>query len=280
MNLLIIDSDAGVDIESLRTSLEKHGASVRTASPAVMSAFTSMVIANELKKQRTDAIIALRIKDAQAAISARKISDASDAKIAMIVASNTEAPRGIPADVRSGVDAWIFPSRRMAGLYPPELRNARVVPLPEARTAAPQASSAPRSVFVWAAPIDGNTDSLRRAIRIVDNLPTLPDGAEPSLKICGRGKAQHTMPAVREHRAMEHSERVAWLADDYDLDELAASAAGIVQGGSDPTALELAISSEVAPLVTIADGAFAISSEFPAGARSDDSIPQLISAIR
>lgn len=261
--LFIIPGDAPVAEHELQI-FNREGIATQSIRPAFLSAFTSMLIAGALKKSKPRAIVAFRIKDAQAAISARKLSESPDMKIVMQVAPNSTKPIGIPAEVKKNVDLWIFPSQRLASLYPADIAKA-VLPmaLPEHFDAPADAHA---NAFIWAAPIDGNTDRLCQALRTIDNLPTLPQQPEPTIFICGQGKARNTMPAVRAHRAMQHPARVKWMAEAYDLHELCKESYGVLQGAPDATPLELALANEKRPLYICDGESMSLSPESPYGA--------------
>lgn len=261
--LFIIHGDAPVAEQELQL-FNREGIATQSIRPAFLSAFTSMLIAGALKKSTPRAIVAFRIKDAQAAISARKLSEARDMKIVVQVTPNSPKPISIPSEVKNNVDLWIFPSQRLAALYPADITKT-VLPmaLPEDfDTTADTCANA----FIWAAPIDGNTERLCLALRTIDNLPTLPQQPEPSIAICGQGKARNTMPAVRAHRAMQHPARVKWLAEGYNLHDLCKGSAGILQGAPDATPIELALANEKRPLYVCDGESMSLSPESPYGA--------------
>ncbi|MCM1225006.1 MAG: hypothetical protein NC548_62200 [Lachnospiraceae bacterium] len=186
----------------------------------------------------------MRIKDAMAAISARKIAKRRP-KVTMLILPNTNAPKGIPAEVREGVDKWIFPSERLRSLYPQGLKNAVVEPpLDKGFAGVPSVDEKARR-YAWVGPIDGNTERLKKAIEWINSRPE-----ECSLLVFGEGKAGNVMPAVRLARSIENSDRIAWMGKDFSPADCKTPLSAIIQAGLDPTPLENKLKSCGLPLLS------------------------------
>lgn len=202
-------------------------------SPSLLSPMTSMNVRYAIDSRDDDEVLAVRIADAMAAISARSIARRKP-RIVVRVLPNSEPPKGIPADVRQGVDCWLFPSERMRALYPADLKNAIVDPEIDMEfDGKPQHDPQARH-YVWVGPIDGNTERLKTAINWVNALDE-----DASLAIYGEGKARNVMPAVKLARSIEHPDRVEWIGAAPTANNLDRPITAVLQAALDPTPLEL-----------------------------------------
>lgn len=209
--------------------------------PSPISALTALQIASEADKCAATHVRVSRVADAMAAVSARKVAK-SPFKIIMEVEPCAEPPRRIPRDILAGVDAWIFPAEIAVW---PDIPTARVIilppcgePLASLPLVAPADTRNGGAHPLWIGPIDGNYDRLRQAVEVV--------GPDQTLRICGTGKARHTMPIVR--RSREKNAAIEWLGETYNLTDELARATSIIQSGPTPTLLELRAASLQTPL--------------------------------
>ncbi len=213
--------------------LASRGVSTQRLSPTLLGAFTAVKIASALGKENIHCIHAYNLRDAMSAISGREISKGVKPKIVVEVAPNSAVPKSIPADICAGVDAWIFPSKRLLDLYPDNLKCKTLLPPVDLSIDWQKAKPNPSANHLcWVGALDGNIDRLKTAIQIVD------DNEGLSLRVCGTGKARYVMEAVRKQRGMEHPERVEWLGENFDIAEVLSGASAIVQAGLDPCGTE------------------------------------------
>lgn len=209
--------------------------------PSPISALTALQIASEADKNAATHVRVIRIPDAMAATSARKVAK-RPFKIVMEIEPCAEPPRRIPRDILAGVDAWIFPAESAVW---PDIPTARVIIMPpcgEPLATLPLVTPADTrnggAHPLWIGPIDGNYDRLLQAVETV--------GPDQTLRICGTGKARHTMPIVR--RSREKNASIEWLGDEYNLADELARATSIIQSGPTPTLLELRAASLQTPI--------------------------------
>lgn len=209
--------------------------------PSPISALTALQIASEADKCAASHVRVSRVADAMAAVSARKVAK-KPFKIVMEVEPCAETPRRIPHDILAGVDAWIFPAESAVW---PDIPTARVIimppcgePLASLPLVAPADARDGGAAPLWIGPIDGNYDRLQQAI----------DSVAPgqTLRICGTGKARHTMPIVR--RSREKNAAIEWLGEECNLADELARATSIIQSGPTPTLLELRAASLQTPI--------------------------------
>ncbi|MCM1452324.1 MAG: hypothetical protein NC102_08690 [Clostridium sp.] len=214
-------------------------------APSWLSPFTAMSVRYAIDSHSDQEILAMRIKDAMASISARKIAKKRP-KITMLILPNSKAPKGVPAEVKEGVDKWIFPSERLRALYPHGLKNAIVEPpVDKGFSAFPTIDEKARR-YAWVGPIDGNTERLKKAIEWINSRPE-----ECSLLVFGEGKAGNVMPAVRLARSIENPDRIAWMGQKFSPADCKTPFTAIIQAGLDPTPLENKLKSHGLPLINI-----------------------------
>lgn len=186
------------------------GMMVTGLSPAMMSAMTSMKIAKATNKEDFDVVMVDSMDNAMAAVSARQLNKGHDFKLVFCVPPDTDAPKGVPKDIAGGVDAWIFPSQRLAVLYPGGLKAPAVIqPVSLAGTAITKdAQSAPTIGRIGDI---RHSEGLKTALEEVD----AQDGRFV-LRIAGAGQAKTVMPLVRLSRALVHAGNVVWVGEGYD----------------------------------------------------------------
>lgn len=234
MKILVIDNKHCPWSAALNEMMRERGIGVDHLSPTMLTAITALKAGMVIDRVFANLIIASTLADATAAMSACTVAK-HKAKPVMIVPAGAKPPRGVPTAIKQAVSAWVFASDESKSKYPGQLKGATVIgPISHLPFEAPGADA--RQTLLWAGPIDGNSERLRRAIRLVDN-----SDSWQKLLVHGTGKAQEVMPAVREGRAMANPDKLEWLPQETPLAEAAARATAIVQAGTDPTGLELAL---------------------------------------
>ena len=218
------------------------GILVERISSSWLSAFTAAKIARAVDKSGCEIVEIYNLTDAMAAVSSRKIARSRFAIVCSIPA-NTEAPKGIPTEIRRGVDAWAFTSQESAADFPSDLKNKTVIPATHfgIKELAELKSIAPRK-YLFVGPLT-DFDRLKQAIADTD---CAPDGT--ALRICGTGKARYVMAEVRHARGIEHPERIEWAGADYDLGNEITRADAVIKSHRDITDTEAYIMSRGLPL--------------------------------
>lgn len=217
--------------ESLKTQIEPE-VTDHIVTPSWLSPLTSMSVRYAIDSGSDTAITAFRIKDAMAAISARAIARRKP-KITVRVIPNSQPPKGIPSDVKAGVDEWIFPSERMRSLYPRDIKGAKVSPPIDARFNVKPTFDPEAGRIIWIGEINANTDRLKKAINWVSS-----QAKDCTLEIFGEGKARYVMPAVRLARSVERPGRIQWRGRPFTAADCNDPITAVIQAGLDPTPLE------------------------------------------
>lgn len=213
-------------------------------SPSWLSPITAMNVRYAIDTHPDRDITTYRIKDAMAAVSARSIAKEKP-KIIVRILPNSKPPKGIPSDVKAGVDKWIFPSERLKALFPADLKNTAVEPPIDTEFKGKPIHSPESHHYIWIGEIDGNTERLKRAIEWIDAKED-----ECTLMIYGTGKAQNTMPAVRVARSIVHPDRISWMGQNISAGDCNAPTTGVMQAGLDPTPLENRFNAEGVPVIS------------------------------
>lgn len=214
-------------------------------APSWLSPFTSMSVRYAIDKYEATEVRAFRVKDAMAAISARSIAKAKP-RITFVALPNSRPPKGIPADVKAGVDAWIFPSERLKKLYPADLKHTSVEPPIASSFSGTAIFDESAKNYAWIGDIDGNTMRLKKAIEWVN-----AKEEECTLSVFGTGKPGNVMPAVKLARSIENSDRITWMGQPFTPEHCNTPITAIIQTGLDPTPLENKIHSQGIPLINI-----------------------------
>jgi len=211
--------------------------------PSCLSPLTSMIVRYAIDSRPDNEIVVFRIKDAMAAISARTIAKRKP-MITMRILPNSKPPKGIPSDVRAGVDRWIFPSKRMRGLYPADLKDACIETMVDTGFDGEPIHDPTAKYYVWIGGIDGNTERLKKAIKWIDSRPE-----DCTLAVFGVGKARNVMPAVQLARAIEHPDRITWMGQPMTAQHCNTPITAVIQAGPDPSPLENRFVAANIPLV-------------------------------
>ncbi len=248
--------------EERQSCVSRLGIDARSLTPTPLSAFTSVVIANECSKHDDIGIVhTFRPDDAMAAISARKISSNKNFKVVLEFPDNAPRPRSLNKEVIAGVDAWVFATSRLADLASTSGKLALIMTnLIDAQEQRKLPVSAERSLM-WVGPLEKNIVNLKEAIRLVGR----SDG-NARLTVLGTGTARYAMQAVKMSRAIPNPELVQWKGSDYNMDEVMQRATAIVQSQDEPTSLELDLASRRCLCKATPDG-FVITVDSPLDAQ-------------
>lgn len=272
MNILRISKTA-LPEEALK-AFDGFGMMVTCLSPAMMSAMTSMKIARATKKEYFDVVMVDSMDNAMAAVSARQLDKGHDFKLVFCVPPDTDAPKSMPKDIARGVDAWIFPSQRLADLYPDGLNSPTVIqPVSLAGTAiTKEAQSAP--TIGWIGDIR-HSEGLKTALGEVDE----QDGRFV-LRIAGAGQAKTVMPLVRLSRALVHAGNVVWVGEGYDTAREMCMCDAVLRTAPDITIPETIALQNGIPLISPAEIQAFLSGEATTGPGFDPSPQAFLSSLR
>lgn len=213
--------------EAERAFLRAHNVYYDTLCPSFLSALTAIRIAKAIDTGGHDFAEVTRLDDAMAAISAKKICHSGNFKIVLRPGPCSATPHSIPSDILTAVDLWLFPSSRLLMAYQNlgVEKKALLSPVSFEDIEEKAAPPHPSPVISWIGPIT-DTKRLTACIEAVGSLK----GAF-TLRICGQGKPRIVMPCVRLARAIDYSDKVVWLGNDYSLaDEIALCDAAIIPG--------------------------------------------------
>lgn len=241
MKILRITKQEVSEIEA--KAFDNHGMRLTAVSPSLISAFTSMKIAKAIDRNYADIVEISRLKDAIAAISARKLSEKKDFKIVYRVMPNSSVPLSIPNEILSGVDGWLFSSERLMQEFPQQCKNPLALQCISFEDFGHDAKPICDEVVIsWIGDIV-NTDRLRQCLDAVER-----SGAF-TLRVCGTGKAKDVMPLVRMARHMPNGNKVIWVGEEYRLlPEITACHAAIITD-NDISAFETALARSGAWLI-------------------------------
>lgn len=247
---------------------------VTELSPTLLSAMTAMKIAKAMNKEDADVVMVDSMDNAMAAVSARKLNLKQNFKLTFCAAPNSEIPKSIPKDIAKGVDAWIFPSQRLADLYPDGLNRPAVIqPVSLAGTVlTKETHSAP--TIGWIGDIR-HPDGLKTALEEVD----AQDGRFV-LRIAGAGQAKTVMPLVRLSRALMHGGNVAWVGEGYDTAKEMCMCDAVLRTAPDITSTETIALQNGIPLIAPAEIPAFLSGGPTADAGFDPSPQAYLSALR
>lgn len=252
----------------------EFGMMVTDLSPSLLSAMTAMKIAKAVKKEDFDVVMVDSMENAMAAVSARKLDLNQKFKLAFCVAPNSEAPKAVAKDIANGVDAWIFPSQRLADMYPAGLKCPTVlqpVSLADVRvTKEPH----PTPVIGWIGDIR-YPEGLKQALETMDEL----DGGF-ILRISGAGLAKTVMPLVRLSRALVHKENVVWVGESYNVAEEMGKCDAVLYTAPDLTPVETIAVQNGLPLIAPSEISVFLDGEEYTNADFDLSADTYLSALR
>lgn len=221
-------------------ALTTAGHDVKYLRPSAFSFATSMNIAAMQKRNVPDAVIAYRIKDAVAAVSARTLLDKSRAPYPIVFRADesTKLPPHIVGSVANGVDVWLCNNNTTANKLTEEygIDSGRVRALPYPGPSTPIATAEKADdvlTLIYAGPIGQG----QRLSAMVERLAKADLPRRVELRIIGTAKARYVMPIVRRCRALNLP--VTWLGDNCDSEKEYAAANAWVRSGDAPCAVEI-----------------------------------------
>ncbi len=190
-----------------------NGMIVSDLSPTLLSAMTAMKIAKAVKREVFDVVMVDSMDNAMAAVSARQLNLKQNFKLVYCVMPNSEVPKGVAKDVAKGVDTWIFPSDRLASLYPDGLKNPAALQPVSMEGVKVEKAAHPTPLIGWIGDIR-YPEGLKKALEEVD-----AQEGRFILRIAGAGLAKTVMPLVRLSRALVHKDNVEWIGESYNVPE-------------------------------------------------------------
>ena len=213
------------EVEQMR----RRGHEVELMRPAFWSAFTAAAIASRLKTFGADRVETERLKDAVAAVSARKLTTEKSFEIAVRVPRNSgpwpHASRLDGEDIR-----WIYPSGRLAEAFGTE---GAVEPLD-----IPPADDMRHDTGFVRYAFFGD-DAPATYLRLKEAVEAIAANPDATLHVYGEFTARHVMPVVRRCKALEIDNRVIWHGKDYDFNRAVLDADRILLSQYEPTDTEL-----------------------------------------
>lgn len=223
------------------------GMMVSDLSPALLSAMTAMKIAKAVNKEEPDVVMVDSMDNAMAAVSARNMNLKKNFRLVFCVTPNSEIPKGVPNDIAKDVDAWIFPSDRLANLYPEGLNNPTI--LQPVSLAGAEVARQPHStpVIGWIGDIR-YPEGLKEALEEVD-----AQNGRFTLRIAGAGLAKTVMPLVRLSRALVHKDNVVWVGESYDVVAETGKCDAVLHTAPDLTPVETIAVQNGIPVITAAE---------------------------
>lgn len=213
------------EVEQLR----RHGHEVEVMRPAFWSAFTAATIASRLKTFDAGRVETERLKDAVAAVSARKLASGKNFEIAVRVPRNSvKWPHADRLDT-SGV-AWIYPSERLKSEFgrPGAVETLDVAPGEDFRH---DPETVRYAFFGYDAPAT--------YLRLKEAVEAIAANPDATLDVYGEFRARHVMPVVRRCKALEIGNRVRWHGKDFIFDQAVLNADRIFLSQYEPTDAEL-----------------------------------------
>lgn len=221
MNVIDVrEHDSTGVIEQCRKMLgEQYYIHVMPLHASSFSFITSTRMANAVKKDGASVIIVDRLKDAIAAVSARKLvtKSAANYKIIYSVSSLNAMPHGVPTEVCRGIDCWVFDCKEAEEAYSNhefiEVHRSVIIPPTTAISMDAEKNRSKREALHISVVGDLNDgDRLHRTVRAV----AACERNKIELHVYGTGKARTIMPIVNEARHLDGLS-VVWHGSTYDL---------------------------------------------------------------
>lgn len=226
--LKILPNNVGEDSPEIG-QLRKRGHMVEIMRPALWSAFTAASVASRLKGGDVDRVEAERLKDAVAAVSARKLVPDIRFEIAVRVPRNSAPWKH--TDRLAGCDVmWIYPSERVQGEFG-VAGTIEPVDIPPGEDFRYDPGFVRYALFGEDAPA-----TYVRLKAAVDAISATPDAI---LDVYGEFKARYVMPVVRRCSALDVECRVRWHGKDYDFNRAVLDADRILLSQYEPTDTEI-----------------------------------------
>ena len=203
---------------------ERYLCGVNVLQPSSFSFITSTRLANAIKKQRADVVIVDRLKDAIAAVSARKLltKDCAGFKILYSVSALSHMPTGVPTEVCRGIDCWVFDSKEAERTYSNhefiEVHSSVIIEPTTVLDLDVEKNRAERNALHITVVGDlADTNRMQRIVRAVGACAR--DKVE--LHVYGTGKPRYIMPVVNESRKLDGL-NVVWHGETYKLESVIA----------------------------------------------------------
>lgn len=202
-----------------------HNVTILPVASSSVSAFSSMRITSALKKFPAEIIVTHTVKDATAAVSARKIATDGVAgfRIILFIDNHTAMPKGLARDILDNIDAWVFSDgqtlRRWSTLRGIDTARLHLIPpttdFDVPADPRPRVPHSPLRIS-WVGPIN-NTARLEQLLRTCTSLPA----GTYTLHVYGTGKARYVMPLLDRAQEMQNLS-VEWHGDNYSLEKIPA----------------------------------------------------------
>jgi hypothetical protein len=203
---------------------EKYFCNITTLHASSFSFITSTRLANQLKKSKAEIVIVDRLRDAIAAVSARKLVSKQSAgfKIIYSVSALATMPHGVPTEVCRGIDCWVFDNECAEKAYSEhefiEVHRSVIIPPTTSITIAAEKKEHDRDSLHIS--VVGNLDDGDRMQRIVRAVASCSRN-NLELHVYGTGKPRTIMPIVNEARHLDGL-KVVWHGSNYDLAQIVA----------------------------------------------------------
>jgi hypothetical protein len=214
----------GVIAMSRQKLSENYYIQVTTLQASSFSFITSTRLANAIKKTQANVVIVDRLKDAIAAVSARKLltKDLSNYKIIYSVSSLAHRPTGVPTEVCRGIDCWVFDCEATENEYSNnefiEVHRAVIIPPTTSLTLDAHKNEQQRDALHISVVGDlADGERLHRTVRAVAACTR----SKVELHVYGTGKPRTIMPIVNEARHLDGLS-VVWHGSEYDIAKVAA----------------------------------------------------------
>ncbi len=204
--------------------IQNHGMAVSELQPSGFSFITSTRLANVLKKTKAQIVVVDRLKDAIAAVSARKLlpKDIAAYKLVYSVSALQHMPTGVPTEVCRGIDCWVFDAESTKQAYSEnefiEVHSSVIIPPTSAIDMHAHKNTAMReSLHITVVGDLADADRLQRTVRAVASC----DRGKVELHVYGTGKPRYIMPIVNEARHLDGLS-IVWHGSEYKLEAVAA----------------------------------------------------------
>ncbi len=214
----------GVIAMSRQKLSETYYIQVTTLQASSFSFITSTRLANAIKKTQANVVIIDRLKDAIAAVSARKLltKDLSNYKIIYSVSSLAHRPTGVPTEVCRGIDCWVFDCEATENEYSNnefiEVHRAVIIPPTTSLALVAHKNEQQRDALHISVVGDlADGERLHRTVRAVAACTR----SQVELHVYGTGKPRTIMPIVNEARHLDGLS-VVWHGSEYDIVKVAA----------------------------------------------------------
>lgn len=236
------------------TLLIENGVDINLVVPSRFSFLTSLRISTEIKKREPQAIFVSDIKNALAALSARKLNRTG--AIIFFADSRSKIPLSLPDEIATGIDAMVFDGESTKSAWE-QVRNidkvkrteiinpsSVITDLQDKDSSRTKLNISPTlKILTFAGPLDDVTN-LKKTL---DKLSQNEKVRDIKVRILGTGKARTIMPLVKRYRATQTD--IDWLGEDYELNEELAASDGFILAGKVPTPNEIILLKNHVPAI-------------------------------